>query len=139
MAAYVHEHAEAGAHAGHGRPGKRRFAVHFVEMNAAMFVGMGIGGALGIAHVVSTELCAALWLLSMIAPMTLWMSIRGMPIRTSAEMSAAMAVPVVAALPLFWLGSIQRGTLIGIEHMAMLPAMLALMAYRRQAYGWPRP
>ena len=47
-----------------------------------------------------------------------------------------MIVPTAAILPLFWVGLITGTTLIGIEHLSMAPAMLALMAYRHRDYGW---
>ena len=124
------------AHAHHGGRGKLRFVGHFLEMQVAMMVGMGVGGPLGIPHVANVELRAALWMIAMIVPMVAWMRFRGMGWRPSAEMSAAMLVPTVAALPLLWIGLIPGAALIGIEHMSMAPAMLAFMIYRRSDYGW---
>lgn len=126
----------APAHAHHGGRGKLRFAGHFLEMQVAMMAGMAVGGSLGISHVANVELRAALWLVAMIVPMVLWMRFRGMSWRGSAEMSASMIVPTAAALPLLWTGVIGGSALIGIEHMSMGPAMLALMIYRRADYGW---
>jgi flagellar biosynthetic protein FliP len=124
-------------HAHHGGGHSRlRFAGHFVEMQLAMGVGMALGGPLGISGVAGTELRAALWLVAMILPMVAWMRFRGMPWRPTNEMSAAMAIPVLAALPLYWAGLIGASTVIGIEHMSMAPAMLVLMAVRRSDYGW---
>jgi hypothetical protein len=127
----------ATSHAHHaGKHGRLRFAGHFIEMQLAMMVGMMLGGPLGIPAVGSTELRAALWLVAMIVPMVAWMTFRGMPWRSSAEMSAAMIVPTVAILPVFWAGLVTGTTFIGFEHLSMAPAMLALMVYRHREYGW---
>ena len=135
--AVVDGHGDAAGHAAHGRRAdKLRFALHFLEMQVSMSAGMVIGGALGIGRVQNTELCAALWLLAMTLPMVAWMTLRGMRLRSSSEMSVAMAVPVVLALPFLWTGVIPRETLIGIEHMSMAPGMLALMLIRRSNYWW---
>ncbi len=125
------------SHAHHGgKLGRLRFAGHFVEMQLAMMVGMMLGGPLGIAAVGSVELRAALWLVAMIVPMVGWMTLRGMPWRSSAEMSAAMIVPTLAILPVFWAGLVSGPAFIGFEHLSMAPAMLALMVYRHREYGW---
>ncbi len=124
-------------HAHHGAPSRRRFLGHFIEMQVAMMVGMAAGGALGVSAIAGTELRAAAWMIAMVVPMVAWMRFRGMSWRASAEMSAAMLVPTLAALPIFWAGLIPGSLLIGIEHMSMGPAMLALMVYRRREYGWP--
>lgn len=130
------EQTHAGAHAHHagGRSFKRFFG-HFAEMAVAMMVGMAIGGMLGITRVGNTELKALLWLVAMTAPMVGWMRFRGMSWRQSAEMSVAMAIPTLAVLPALWGGLITPRTLNSVEHGTMLPAMLALMVYRRKEYG----
>jgi hypothetical protein len=129
--------APATSHAHHGgRHGRLRFAGHFVEMQLAMMFGMMLGGTLGISAVANVEIRAGLWLVAMAVPMVAWMTFRGMSRRSSAEMSAAMIVPTVAILPVFWTGLISGATLIAIEHLSMAPAMLALMVYRHRNYGW---
>ena len=126
-----------GRHAHHGAGHSRlRFAGHFIEMQVATSVGMGLGEPIGISAIPSVELRAAAWLLAMAVPMAGWMLVRGMTLRSSLEMSAAMAVPALVALPLFWAGALTGGAVITIEHMAMAPAMLVLMAIRRRDYGW---
>jgi hypothetical protein len=127
----IHHH-----HDGHA-PSRRRFFGHFIEMQVAMMAGMAVGAPLGISGIASVELRAALWLVVMVVPMVAWMRVRGMSWRSSIEMSAAMAVPTVALLPVFWAGALAGKGLISIEHMSMAPAMLALMAFRRREYGWP--
>ena len=126
----------AGTHAHHGGHSRRRFVGHFIEMQVAMMAGMALGGPLGIPEVASTELKAGLWLIAMVLPMVGWMRVRGMAWRPIAEMSASMVIPTVVLLPVLWLGLITGKTLIGLEHLSMAPAMLALMIYRRRDYGW---
>lgn len=128
-------HSGTHAHNAGGRSLKRFFG-HFGEMAVAMMLGMAVGGMLGIARVGNPELKAALWLVAMTAPMVAWMRYRGMSWRQSAEMSVAMALPTLAALPAFWGGLITPRALNSIEHSAMLPAMFALMVFRRREYGW---
>lgn len=132
------EHHLVAPHAAHhaGAHSRLRFFGHFIEMQLAMMVGMALGGPLGISTIGSTELRALAWLLVMTVPMVAWMRFRGMSLRSSVEMSVAMAVPTLAVLPLFWGGLLTRGAVITIEHMSMAPAMLAIMAYRRHDYGW---
>src|ERR687889_962944 len=84
-----------------------RFARHYVEMVAAMFLGMGIlyvSGvvALGAAGVSSAELHqdlpAAMLLgmgVAMTLPMVAWMRYRGHGRRPSAEMAASMVIPTL--------------------------------------------
>jgi hypothetical protein len=122
------------AHHGHA-PSKRAFALHFVEMNVSMMVGMMMGGALGVNQVPDTTLKAVLWLVAMTLPMVGWMRIRGMSWRQGAEMSLGMAVPTAAALVLFSTGLIEPKAVNGIEHGSMIPGMLAVMLVRRKEYG----
>ena len=133
--------ARTGSHSGthaHNAGGRslKRFLRHFGEMTAAMMLGMAVGGMLGISRVSIPELKAALWLVVMTGPMVAWLRYRGMSWRQSAEMSVAMALPTLAALPGFWSGLITPRALNSIEHTAMLPAMFALMVFRRREYGW---
>lgn len=126
----------SGTHAGHaGGRSFRRFFGHFGQMVLAMMIGMAVGGMLGISRVGNAELKAALWLVAMTVPMVGWMRYRGMSWRQSAEMSVAMAIPTLLAVPAFWGGLITPRTLNSIEHSTMVPAMLALMVYRRREYG----
>jgi hypothetical protein len=97
---------------------------------------MAAGSALGVQHVSSIELRTVLWLVVMTLPMVVWMRIRRHGSWRATEMSVAMAAPAVAALSLHWLGAIPGSAVIGIEHAAMAPAMLALMVYRREHFGW---
>jgi hypothetical protein len=126
----------------------RRFARHYIEMVAVMFAGMGIlwlpaSLALNAAGLSSAELHAdapALLLLvmavTMTAPMVAWMRYRGHAWRPSAEMVAAMFVPTLAAIALLAVSLVESlGTLMAIEHVAMLLAMLGAMLVRRDEYA----
>lgn len=132
-----------GAHYG-GRRGVRLFLGHVGEMFAAMMIGMPMFGMplramqaalLGPSSVGIPELRALGMTVSMTIAMVGWMRYRGHSWRASAEMGAAMIVPPVAFFPLLWTGIISGGTLVGLAHVLMLPSMLAVMWYRRSAYG----
>ncbi len=116
-----------------------RFARHYLEMVAAMLVGMVVlGGAVGLVidlpDRTSVELVAmALW---MTLPMVAWMRFRGHGWRACNEMAAAMIVPAGAALALLWSDVVTDGdALVMIEHTVMLPAMLVVMLLRRDEYA----
>ena len=50
-------------------------------------------------------------------------------------MAAVMFVPLIVLFPLLWLEIIERGSLLMIEHIAMLPLMYLVMLRRRAEYG----
>ncbi len=117
--------------------GATAFARHYLEMVAAMLLGMA---ALGISALVvdlpdrtGVELVEmAVW---MTVPMVLWMRRRGHAWRECTEMSAAMAVPTALALVALVTGTVTDGhALLMFEHTAMFPAMLAVMLLRRDVY-----
>lgn len=122
-----------------------RFALHYAEMVAVMFAGMGllyvplklafdgVGVNLGPAE---PELALALMGLTMTVPMAGWMSWRGHSREATLEMAAAMVAPTLAAVAVAASGVLtDYGTLMGIEHMAMLGAMFAVMLRRREEYA----
>jgi hypothetical protein len=126
----------------------RHFARHYVEMVAAMFLGMGVLYvpallALGAAGLSSAELqsdAPALKLLgmavSMTVPMVGWMRYRGHGWPASAEMTASMFIPTFGVMALLWAGLVTDfGTLMGLEHVVMLPSMLVAMLLRRDEYS----
>jgi hypothetical protein len=119
----------------------RRFAFHYAEMVAVMFVGMGVLGGLGVlAFGVDTgEWGVEAALLGMTATMTLpmvpWMRFRGHGWGPTAEMGAAMVVPSLAAIAVLWAGWLEdRGGLMAIEHAGMFVAMFAVMLARAGEY-----
>ena len=130
-------------HHGGGR-GIGRFLRHFAEMFAAMMIGMPLvgmplralqGALLGPSSIGIPELRALGMAVAMSVAMVAWMRFRDHSWRSSAEMAAAMVVPVVAFIPLLWMGIISGSMLVGLGHVLMLPAMLAVMLYRRSEYG----
>jgi hypothetical protein len=130
-------------------PGARHFARHLVEMVLAMWVGMMILGGLdrGILAAAGTsvssvrssapEVVALVMALNMTVGMTAWMRHRRHSWAMCAEMGAAMFVPAIVAIVLLWGGVIQSGSLLGVEHAPMIPAMVAVMLIRRTEYSQP--
>jgi hypothetical protein len=125
----------------------RHFIRHYVEMLVAMFVGMGVLFVpalltLGVAGVSSAELrsdAPALMLLgmgiTMTVPMVAWMRYRGHGWRASNEMGASMMLPTAGVIALLGTGLVADfGTLMTLEHVVMLPAMLIAMLLRRDEY-----
>jgi hypothetical protein len=117
------------AHAAGGH-GRWRFLRHYLEMVAAMLVGMV---ALGAA--VSGVLAALEMAVTMSVGMVAWMRHRGHGWASTLEMAGAMFTPAVALVPLLWLGVIAGDTLLLLEHLAMFPLMYLVMRRRRAEYG----
>ena len=125
----------------------KRFVRHYLEMVAAMFLGMAVlgvpaGWALGAAGSSWSQLhsdAPALMLLGMAVTMTVpmvgWMAYRGHGRRANAEMSAAMFVPTFAVISLLWAELVTDvGALLVIEHVAMFLSMLGAMLLRGAEY-----
>jgi len=125
----------------------KRFVRHYLEMVAAMFLGMAVlgvpaGWALGAAGSSWSQLhsdAPALMLLGMAVTMTVpmvgWMAYRGHGRRANAEMSAAMFVPTSAVIGLLWAELVTDvGALLVIEHVAMFLSMLGAMLLRGAEY-----
>ncbi len=126
---------------GHGR---RRFLRHYLEMVAAMLVGMVVLGAAvrGVLALAGREfpsqypeLVALEMAFTMSVGMVAWMRHRGHGWASTLEMAGAMFAPAVALFPLLWLGAISGDALLALEHLAMLPLMFLLMWRRRAEYG----
>jgi hypothetical protein len=121
----------------------RHFARHYVEMVVAMFLGMGVllpplGAALralGTSLHGSDVLMISAMALTMTVPMVGWMRFRGHAWPACADMTAAMVIPTLTVLALLGSGLVgDLGTLLVIEHVAMLPSMLVAMLLRRDEY-----
>ena len=125
---------------------KRRlspFWRHFLEMLAAMAVGMIATGAifLSIVGLKTWDQVTVQYptqaLLAMAAgmsiPMVAWMLIRGMGRRNASEMAAAMVLPVLPFLCLVWF-NVTTSAQCGAYCAATVVAMLGLMRYRRSTY-----
>lgn len=136
----------ATTHAGHGS-GKGHFLRHLGEMTLAMMVGMavlggvfrGVVAAAGVDYADARLRLPALFALvmafNMSAPMAWWMRRRGHGWGYTAEMSAAMFVPVLALIPPLWLGAISGETLSGVQHAVMIPSMVVVMLRRRREFA----
>ena len=113
----------------------KSFLLHYLEMVAAMFVGMLVLGAPA-SLVLDLDDREALMLLGMAVTMTLpmvaWMRFRGHGWRPCAEMTAAMFLPTFVAIAL--LGTVDYDSLMVFEHVAMLLAMLGAMLLRPSEY-----
>ena len=125
-----------------------RFLAHYGEMVLVMFTGMLVIGlpailvaaALGVGPAeLGREAPAAVLLgmgFSMTAPMVWWMRRRGHSAAATREMAGAMIVPTLSAVALLATGALDDlDTLLGIQHVAMFPAMLAVMLVRRTDYS----
>jgi hypothetical protein len=120
------------------------FWPHFLQMLAAMMIGMIVAGAIFLSVVglktwgEVTIQYPSQALLAMAAGMTIpmvgWMAYRGMGWRHSAEMAVAMVLPVLPFLCLVWL-DVTKSALCGPYCMVTVAAMLGLMSYRRAHYG----
>jgi len=122
---------------------KRNFARHYVEMVLVMLGGMVVLGApagwlMGAFGTSWSQLSPAMMVLvmavTMTAPMVAWMRFRGHAWRPTAEMAASMVLPAFAAMALAWTVVTAVGTLMVVEHAAMLAAMLVAMLLRRDEY-----
>jgi hypothetical protein len=127
-----------------GRHGRRRFLRHYLEMVAAMLVGMVVLGAAvrGILALTGLhypgqypELGALEMAATMSIGMVAWMRHRGHRWISTLEMAGAMLVLAVALLPLLWLGVITSDAMLLLEHLVMFPLMFLVMLRRRAEYG----
>jgi hypothetical protein len=129
--------------------GALHFCRHFGEMFLAMMIGMMALGALGggilsaagtsVRDVRSSgpEAFALVMGLNMTVGMTLWMRYRRHSWVMCGEMAGAMFLPAIAAVVLFWCSVIHSEAVGGVEMAAMVPAMLAVMLFRRTEYSQP--
>jgi hypothetical protein len=129
-------------HRGHSA---RRFVGHYLEMVAAMFVGMFALGmpadlllrTVGVSSAGHhpTRMLATM-AVTMTIPMIAWMRYRGHAWRPSMEMAGSMILPTLAVLAVLWTGiATGVGTLMVIEHVAMLACMLLAMLLRLDEYA----
>jgi hypothetical protein len=121
-----------------------RFVGHYFEMCLPMCVGFAAGdlvyfwaaGRFGYSKPFSDlpELSVLVVTFNMTAPMAAWMLLRGMPRRSTVEMSAAMPILAVVLLILGWLAIVPKGDLALLEHGLMMPVMLIPMLLRLDIY-----
>ncbi len=113
----------------------RGFVVHYLQMLAAMLVGMVVLGPLSMLFgPVPVEVDAILMATWMTVGMAVWMAWRRHSRVAVVEMGAAMYLSFVVLFPLLWLGVLSGGGLMLVGHLLMLPAMALAMLYRRDEY-----
>jgi hypothetical protein len=116
----------------------KRFVLHYLEMVAVMFAGMGLLSLpVGLAFDIDRDGAMLLSMgATMTAPMIPWMRWRGHDWRPTLEMAASMVIPTLAVLLLLGTEIVtDLGALLGIEHVAMLGGMLGVMLARRDEYS----
>jgi hypothetical protein len=122
------------------------FVRHFLEMVAAMIVGMAVLGAairlilplFGLSYADladQTELRALVMATNMVIGMSLWMRHRGHSWTSVWEMAAAMYLPFIVLFVPFWVGLLSGQGVLGLGHVLMLPFMVVAMLYRRDEYA----
>jgi hypothetical protein len=139
-----------GGHSVDGWRGTRtgRFVRHLLEMTVAMVLGMVVlGTAFGEIHLLvfgsgfdqawhrHVELTAFAMAFNMTLPMVAWMRHRGHSWERGGEMAAAMFVPALVLLVLFWLGVISAHVVLPVQMALMLPSMILVMLYRFDEYS----
>ena len=116
---------------------------HFLEMLGAMAIGMFAGAAifLSIVQVTWDEALIQypvqsllVMAASMTIPMVAWMGHRRHDWKRSAEMGAAMVVPVIPFICLV-LFDVTKGARCSLYCVATILAMLGVMYYRRSVYS----
>jgi flagellar biosynthetic protein FliP len=110
-----------------------RFVRHFLEMLAAMVIGMVALEPLW-PTIDRVELHALALATNMTIGMAAWMAIRRHSWPSIAEMSGAMYAPFIILFLPYWAGLITAGDLFTLGHLLMLPAMLLAMLRRRAEY-----
>ncbi|MGW5720189.1 hypothetical protein ACWEVP_28750 [Amycolatopsis sp. NPDC003865] len=112
-----------------------RFTGHYVEMVAAMLIGMvALHPLWPPSWLERADVDALVMATDMTIAMTAAMLLRRHSRPRIAEMAAAMYLPFVVLLVPYWLGAISSGTLLVAGHVVMLPLMLAAMVWRRAEY-----
>src|SRR5829696_584068 len=123
---------------------RRQFLRPYLEMVAAMLVGMVLVGAAVRAVLALVglqfpaqypELAALEMAFDMSVGMVAWMRHRGHRWTSTLEMAGAMFAPAAALFPLLWLDVIAGDSLLVLEHLAMFPLMYLVMVRRRAEYG----
>jgi hypothetical protein len=130
-----------------GWPRTRRFLRHLLEMTVAMVLGMVVlGMAFRQLHIAlfgtgfddawhqHTELAVFAMAFNMTLPMVAWMHHRGHSWERGGEMAAAMFLPALALLVVFWLGVLSADAVLPLQMVLMLPSMILVMLYRVDEY-----
>jgi hypothetical protein len=134
----------------HRWPAVGHFARHVLEMTIAMMLGMCVLGAVfREVHLAlfgtgfeqawhhHPELTSLAMAFNMTIPMVAWMHYRGHNWRRGGEMAAAMFLPAIVLIPMFWLGAVSASAVLPLEMAAMMPAMIGAMLIRHDDYTAP--
>jgi hypothetical protein len=121
---------------------RHHFIRHYLEMVAAMFLGMlalGMPAGWLLDAFGTSQLSPAMMVfemaVTMTVPMVAWMRYRGHAWQPSVEMAAAMFLPAFVLMGLLWAGAVTGvGVPMVIEHVAMLALMLVAMLLRPDEY-----
>jgi hypothetical protein len=112
-----------------------RFTGHYVEMVAAMIIGMvALGPLWPAAWTIRPDVGALVMATDMSVAMAPAMLLRRHSWPRIAEMCAAMYLPFVVLLAPYWLGALSADGLMIAGHVIMFPLMLAVMVCRRAEY-----
>jgi flagellar biosynthetic protein FliP len=112
-----------------------RFTGHYVEMVAAMIIGMvALAPLWPDAWTARPDVGALVMATDMSVAMALAMLLRRHSWPRIAEMCAAMYLPFVVLLAPYWLGALSADGLMIAGHVLMFPLMLAIMVWRRAEY-----
>jgi flagellar biosynthetic protein FliP len=127
-----------------------RFVRHATEMTVAMMLGMCVLGAVfRQVHLAvfgtgfeqawhqHPELTSLAMAFNMTVPMVAWMHYRGHSWQRGGEMAAAMFMPAIVLIPMFWLGAVPAAAVLPMEMAAMMPAMIGAMLIRHNDYTAP--
>jgi hypothetical protein len=122
----------------------RNFVRHYLEMVAAMIVGMVALGPLWTLALDAAgtptlldrpELGAVVMATNMTIAMSVWMRYRGHRWAATAEMAAAMYLPFIALFLPLWLGVLTLTGLVVAGHVLMLAGLAAVMLLRPTEYA----
>jgi hypothetical protein len=116
-----------------------RFTRHYLEMVAAMLVGMVTLYPLWLlvdaAWTRGIEVELLEMATAMTVPMVLWMRFRGHGVRPTLEMTLAMYAGFVVLFPLLWGGALSEMGVMMTGHVLMPVFMLLAMLARHEEYA----
>ncbi len=111
----------------------RGFWIHFLQMLAAMVLGMLVLGMLWPSFG-SVEADTLVMATNMTIGMTAWMVYRRHGWAAIAQMAAAMYLSFVVLFPALWFGWLSGDGVMLVGHVLMLPAMVLAMLWRPDEY-----
>jgi len=115
----------------------RAFVMHYLQMLAAMGIGVVVLGPLSmrIFHHAGAEAEALLMATTMVAGMAAWMAYRRRAWPAIVEMGAAMYASFAVLFPFYWLGAVTPTSLMILGHLLMLVGMAVAMLHRRDSHS----